>query len=227
MSERPSGLTASSFAESVGGVRGLLDSGLPATVFVLVRLVSHSMTLSVVLALASGLALGALRRSRGEPLMQVGSGFFGLLIAAGFALFTGTGKGFFLPGIFLVGFSGVAFLVSLALGKPAVGLALEAYDAKYAGWRDHPGLLRAVRVATVIWAASFFLRAAVATYVYNQPGDHVGQLFVIINIVKYVLIIGAALATVSLVKGSGYVPREVPQQVDPEVTPTPAAEDAP
>ena len=227
MSERPSGLTASSFAESVGGVRGLLDSGLPATVFVLVRLVSHSMTLSVVLALASGLALGALRRSRGEPLMQVGSGFFGLLIAAGFALFTGTGKGFFLPGIFLVAFSGVAFLVSLALGKPAVGLALEAYDAKYAGWRDHPGLLRAVRVATVIWAASFFLRAAVATYVYNQPGDHVGQLFVIINIVKYVLIIGAALATVSLVKGSGYVPREVPQQVDPEVTPTPAAEDAP
>ena len=206
MPERPTGLSASAFAESIGGVRGLLDSGLPATVFVLVRLLSHSLSLSVVLALASGLALGALRRSRGESLMQVGSGFFGLLIAVGFALFTGTGKGFFLPGIFLVGFSGVAFLVSLALGKPAVGLALEAYDAKYAGWRTHPGLLRAVRVATALWAVSFFVRAGVATYVYHQPGDHVGQLFVVINIVKYVLIIGAALATVALVRGSGYVP---------------------
>ena len=218
MSERPPALSTSSFVTSIGGVRGLLDSGVPATVFVLVRLLSHSLTLSVVLALASGLALGILRRTRGEPLTQVGSGFFGLLIAVGFALFTGTGKGFFLPGIFLVGFSGVAFFVSLALGKPAVGLALEAYDAKYAGWREHPGLLRAVRLATVVWAVSFFIRAGVATYVYNQPGDHVGQLFVVINIVKYVLIVGAALATVALIKSSGFVAPE-PQ---PEAAADPA-----
>lgn len=223
MPERPSGLTASAFAESIGGVRGLLDSGLPATMFVLVRLLSHSLTLSVVLALGSGLALGVLRRSRGESLVQVGSGFFGLLIAVGFALFTGTGKGFFLPGIVLIAFSGVAFVVSLALGRPAVGLALEAYDPKYAGWREHPGLLRAVRIATAVWAGSFFVRAGVATYVYHRPGDHVGQLFVVINIVKYVLIIGAALATVALVRGSGYVP----VAVDPEGAPEPAVEDAP
>ena len=191
--------------QAIGGVRGLLDSGIPATVFVLARLLTDQLSTSVVLALASGVALGALRRSRGEPLTQVGSGFFGLLIAVGFALFTGTGKGFFLPGIFLVAASGVGFCLSLALGKPAVGLALEAYDAKYAGWREHPGLRRAVSIATAVWALSFFVRAGVATYVYNQPGDHVGQLFVTINIVKYVLIVGAALATVALVKASGYV----------------------
>ena len=218
MSDRASAPSATAFVQAVGGVRGLLDSGVPATVFVLVRLLSHSLTLSVVLALASGVALGVLRRTRGEPLTQVASGFFGLLIAVGFALFTGTGKGFFLPGIFLVAFSGVAFCVSLALGKPAVGLALEAYDAKYAGWREHPGLLRAVRLATLVWAISFFIRASVATYVYNQPGDHVGQLFVVINIVKYVLIVGAALVTVALIKSSGFVA--------PDPQPEPAADPA-
>lgn len=216
MPERTTAPPASAFVAAVGGVRGLLDSGIPATVFVLVRVLSGSLSAAVVVALASGLALGALRRARGEPLQQVGSGFLGLLIAVGFALITGKGKGFFLPGIVLVAGSGVLFVVSLVLRKPAVGIALEAYDAKYAGWRDHPGLRRAVTLATAVWAGSFFLRAGVATWVYTRPGDHVGQVFVVINVVKYVLIVGAALVTVRLVKASGYVPPEAPSEIPPE-----------
>lgn len=202
-------LPASAFADALGGGRGLLDSALPATVFVLVRLATGELTTAVVVALLSGLALLGLRVRRGEPLQQVGSGFFGLVLAVVVARATGKGEGFFLPGILTTAGTGVFFLGSLLLGRPAVGLALAAYDQRYAGWREHPGLRRACTVATAVWAVTFFIRAGVAAYVYRLDGDNDGLLLVVINTVKWPLIVGAALLTVLLVKRSGFRRAEV------------------
>jgi len=143
-------LRPTAFMEAMGGGRGLVDSALPATVFVLVRLVDHRLGVAIACALASGVLLLALRLRRGEPLQQVGSGFFGLVLAVVVARATGTGKGFFLPGILTTALTGLGFVVSLAVRRPAVGLALAAYDGKYAGWRDHPGLRRACQIATAL-----------------------------------------------------------------------------
>jgi Protein of unknown function (DUF3159) len=197
--------------EAMGGARGLLDSALPATVFVLVRLVTDLRT-AVIAALLSGFVLLLVRIRRGETLQQVGSGFLGLVLAVVVARATGKGEGFFLPGIVLTALSGVAFVVSLVVRRPAVGLALTAYDPRYAGWRDHPGLRRACTVATAVWAVTFFIRAGVATWVYSLAGDNDGLLLVVVNAVKWPLIVGAALLTVALVRRSGYVlePDEVP-----------------
>ncbi len=194
----------SAFAEAMGGGRGLLDSALPATVFVLVRLATDDLTTAVVVALLTGLALLGLRLRRGEPLQQVGSGFFGLVLAVVVARATGRGEGFFLPGIVTTAGTGVFFLGSLLLGRPAVGLVLAAYDPRYASWREHPGLRRACTVATAVWAVTFFVRAGVATYVYRLQGDNDGLLLVVVNAVKWPLIIGAALLSVLLVKRSGF-----------------------
>ncbi|MDP9497438.1 MAG: DUF3159 domain-containing protein [Actinomycetota bacterium] len=199
-------VTSGTFVDAVGGGRGLLDSALPATVFVLVRLVTGDLGPAIAVALATGVALLLFRRSRGEPLQQVGSGFFGLVIAVLVARATGKGEGFFLPGILTTALTGVFFVGSLLLGKPAVALALEAYDAEYAGWREHPGLRRACTVATAVWAATFFVRAGVATYVYRLQGDNDGLLLVVVNAVKWPLIVGAAVLTVVLVRRSGYRP---------------------
>ncbi len=195
---------ATTFVQAFGGVRGLLDSAVPGVAFVLVRLVTESLNTALVVALALGVGLLVLRRLRGEPLQQVGSGFFGLLIAVLVARATGTGKGFFLPGIITTALTGVGFVVSLVVRRPAVGLALAAYDAKYAGYREHAGLRRAVTLATAFWALTFFVRAGVAAYVYSLPGDSDGLLLLVINAVKWPLIAGAALLTVVLVRRSGY-----------------------
>ena len=203
-------LPVSAFAEAMGGGRGLLDSALPATVFVLVRLITDDLTSAIVVSLLSGLALLALRVRRGEPLQQVGSGFFGLVLAVLVARATGTGEGFFLPGILTTAGTGVFFLGSLLLGRPAVGLALAAYDPRYAAWREHPGLRRACTVATAVWAVTFFVRAGVATWVYRLEGERDGLLLVVVNAVKWPLILGAALLTVVLVKRSGYRREELP-----------------
>lgn len=210
---QPPELAPTAFMTALGGGRGLLDSALPATVFVLARLVTGSVTTAAALALGVGVVLLVLRRRRGEPLQQVGSGFFALVVAVLVARATGTGEGFFLPGIITTALTGVGFALSLLLRRPAVGVVLAAYDATYAGWREHPGLRRACQLATAFWAVTFFVRAGVAYGVYRMPGDSDGLLLVVINVVKWPLIALAAVLTVVLVKRSGYT-----QQGQAEVT---------
>ncbi len=140
MAEPREAPSASAFVEAFGGVRGLLDSALPATVFVLVRLVTDSLSTAIWAAVASGGAVLVLRVLRGQPLQQAVSGFFGLAVAVLVARATGSGEGFFLPGIVTTALTGVGFVVSLLLGRPAVGLVLAAFDPAYAGWREHPPL---------------------------------------------------------------------------------------
>jgi hypothetical protein len=206
----PAPLQASAFVEAFGGVRGLLDSALPATVFVLVRLATGSLATAIWAAVGVGLAVLVLRALRGEPLSQALSGFFGLGLAVLVARATGSGEGFFLPGILTTALTGVAFVGSLVLGRPAVGIALAAVDEGYAGWREHPPLLRACRTATAFWALTFFVRAGVAFWVYQRAGDNDGALLIVINAVKWPLIALAALLTVTLVRRAGHPP--VPQE---------------
>ena len=196
-------VSATTFVDALGGGRGLFDSAVPATVFVLARLITGDLTTAVVVAVAAGLLIIAFRRLRGQPLQQAASGFFGLAVAVVVARATGKGEGFFLPGIVITAGMGVGFVISLLAGRPAVGAALAAYDEKYAGWRDHPPLYRAARICTAVWAATFFIRAGIATVVYNRPGDNDGLLLVVVNAVKWPLIIGAALLTVRMVRRAG------------------------
>jgi hypothetical protein len=196
-------VSTTTFVDAFGGGRGLFDSAVPATVFVVARLISGSLTTAVIVAVVSGLLIIALRRLRGQPLQQAASGFFGLAIAVFIAKLTGKGEGFFLPGILITGGMGVGFVISLFAGRPAVGTALAAYDEKYAGWREHPPLYRAARICTAVWAITFFMRAGIAAYVYNQPGDNDGLLLLVVNVVKWPLIVGAALLTVRMVRKAG------------------------
>ena len=202
-------VSAGTLVEAFGGLKGLFDSSLPATVFVVVRLFA-SLNAGIVAAVAAGLVVVVVRKVRGESLQQAGSGFFGLVIAVVIARSTGTGKGFFLPGILVTAGSGVLFLGSLLIGRPAVALALSAFDPRYAAWRELPALRRACVLSTAAWAASFFVRAGVATFFYTRPGDHPGTLLIVVNAVKWPLILGAALLTAYLVKRA-----DVPELPEP------------
>lgn len=215
MSE-PRTVDSSSMLAQMGGLRGLLDSALPATVFVLANLVGDGdLTVPIALSLLTGLAVVAVRRGRGEPVQQAFSGFFGLAIAVVFARATGTGEGFFLPGIVSTALTGVAFLVSLLIGKPAVAYALTAYDPRYAAWKVHAPLRRACRLATAFWTVTFFIRAGVATFVYTREGDNDGLLLLVVNAVKWPLIVGAVVLTVVLVRRAGLPAQEPDEQPAP------------
>jgi hypothetical protein len=196
-------VSVTTFVDALGGGRGLFDSAVPATVFVVARILTHSLTTAVVIAVVAGLLIVVLRRVRGQSLQQAASGFFGLVIAVVVARITGKGEGFFVPGIVITAAMGVGFLLSLVLGRPAVGAALAAYDEKYVTWKDHPPLYRAARICTAVWAATFFIRAGIATLFLNRHGDHPGTLLIVVNVVKWPLIAGAALLTAVMVRRAG------------------------
>lgn len=151
-------------AEAIGGVRGMIDSGLPAVVFVGVAALSTLRT-AVIAALGAALVLAGVRVLRHEPLRYAVSGCFGVAVSAFVALRLGKAQGFFLPGIAINAAYGAAFLASIALRRPLVGVVVRALG------RPEPRGAAAV-ATTLLWGGVFLARATVqgTLYLAGKPG---------------------------------------------------------
>lgn len=193
--------------ESLGGKRGLVDSGLPAVVFVGVNAVvdafaSRSMALwvAMVAAVGCGLAVIALRLSRKETVQQAVSGFVGLAIAVFFAARSGQARDFFKPGIYINAAYGAVFLASVLIRRPLVGAIYSTLDGLGSAWREDRRLLRVFSVATVGWSLVFAVRAVVQLIFYdaNRPD----LLAISKLLLGWPLTIAAVAATVAFVRRS-------------------------
>jgi hypothetical protein len=191
--------------EALGGKRGLIDSGLPAVVFVFVNSVVQAFSsrdAALNAAMASAIGVGVLvivlRLVRKETLQQAISGFLGLAIAVWFARRSGEARGFFLPGIFINIAYGLAFLVSALIGRPLVGAIYSAIDGLDKRWREDPRLRRVFALATVGWALVFASRAVVQGILYAM--DRPGLLAAAKLLMGWPLTIAAVALTVAYVK---------------------------
>ena len=152
---------------AVGGWRGMIDSGLPAAVFVIAYLVSgQQLRPSLVAAVATGALIAVVRLLRREPLQQVVAGFFGVAISAFVATRTGRAENYFLVGILInVGYL-AAYLVTSALRWPLLGLVIGSIRGDTTGWRRDPRQYRAYATASWIWAGMFAIRLIVQLPLY-------------------------------------------------------------
>jgi type II secretory pathway pseudopilin PulG len=158
----------------IGGVRGLVDSGLPIIVFITVNAFT-SLSVAVWSALAAGAVLLLARVIRRENVQQAVSGFLGVAIAAFIARQTGEARDFFLPSLWSTAGFGLAFLVSAVIRWPLVGVVTEFMWptpglAEPRAWRSHRILMRTYTWLTLLWAAVYLLRIAVqgSLYVAND-----------------------------------------------------------
>lgn len=191
--------------DALGGKRGMVDSGLPAVVFVLVNSVvqtfatrDSALDAAIAASVATGLAVVALRLLRRETVQQAVSGFLGLAIAIFFARRSGEARGFFLPGIVINITYGLVFLGSAVIGRPLVGAIYAAVEGLDARWREDGRLRRAFGVATVGWALVFASRAVVQTVLYLM--DRPGLLAASKLLMGWPLTIAAVALTVAYVK---------------------------
>ncbi len=191
--------------EALGGKRGLIDSGLPAVVFVFVNSVVTALSdreaglrAALVAAVLTGLAVVVLRIVRKETLQQAVSGFLGLALAVFFAARSGEARGFFLPGIWINVVYGLVFLASALIGRPIVGAIYAAVEGMGSTWRTDPRLRRVFAAASVFWALVFASRAAVqgTLYVLDRPG----LLAAARLLMGWPLTIAAVALTIALVK---------------------------
>jgi hypothetical protein len=150
--------------EALGGRRGLVDTALPGIVFVVAFLVSgRQLNPALIAALATGALLVALRLLRHDTVQYTISGFVGVVIAALVARTTGRAEDYFLPGLLLNVGLALAYLVSILVRWPAIGVILGPITGEGTAWRKDRARRAAYTSATWVFFAGQCLRAAVQT----------------------------------------------------------------
>lgn len=151
--------------QAIGGVRGIVDSSLPTTVFV-IALAIGGLRPAVAAALVSGVVLALVRLARRESLQQTVTGLVGVALAALVAVKLHSSAAFFLPGILLdVLYAGLA-VASVLARRPFIGYIAAVVEPRLSAWRSLPKVRRAAALASLIWAAMFAARAGVQGSLY-------------------------------------------------------------
>ncbi|GHF64924.1 hypothetical protein FHX82_006185 [Amycolatopsis bartoniae] len=159
--------------EQMGGVSGLLYSSVPIAVFVLVN-AFFGLQAGIWSAVGSAVAITVLRLVRREPLQPAISGLFGVAIAAFIAYRTGSAKGFFLFGIWASLVYGAAFLLSIVVRWPLVGVIWNVVNGTGTDWRRDKPSRFGYDLATLALAVVFGARFVVQRWLYDS--DHTGWL---------------------------------------------------
>jgi Protein of unknown function (DUF3159) len=182
-------------AEQLGGVRGLVESSIPVTVFVVVNFVGDHFHLwklnaSLIAAVAVAVVMAVYRLSRQEPVRHAVNGVFGVAIGAAIAWNSGEARDFYLPGILLSAAYGIAMLGSVAIRRPLVGWvwAIMA-DGGGTRWRDDGRLLRVFGWLTVLWAGVYLAKVCIQYALYlAQQTDLLGVTRLVLGWPPYVLL---------------------------------------
>ncbi|HEX2361035.1 MAG TPA: DUF3159 domain-containing protein [Jiangellaceae bacterium] len=164
-------------ARTALGPGAFLDAGLPLALFTVVYTAfGRDLTRSLWVALAAGALLAVVRLVRHDPLQNVLAGFLGVGIAAFLAARTGRAEDVFLPGLLINLGYGLAFLVSIVVRWPLLGVIVGLVSGQGMSWREDPDLLRAYTRASLLWAGMFALRLAVQVPLYLAGDEQLGWL---------------------------------------------------
>ncbi|MBA2645093.1 MAG: DUF3159 domain-containing protein [Solirubrobacterales bacterium] len=154
-------------ADAIGGPLGMAETSLPAVAFVVTYAASGSDTnASAGVAVALALVLAVARLVKRESPRHALSGLVGVGFAALIAARSGRAEDFFLPGLLLNAVYAAAFVVSIAVRRPLVGVIVSQLDGSGSRWRDDRERMTAFRRASWMWACLFGLRLAVQVPLY-------------------------------------------------------------
>jgi hypothetical protein len=163
------------FEKALGGWRGLLDSGLPAAVFLILYLPFMNLNLALYSALAVGIAIFFWRLIRRETLAQVIAGFVGLGISIYITYRTNNAANFFLTGLITNAVYGLVFAGSIVIKRPLLAYIIGALSGDTKAWLTNPRLRRVSINLTWFWVGLFSVRLLVQIPLYfNQSVGWLG-----------------------------------------------------
>ena len=196
--EEPLPTFSEQLAGQLGGVRGVIESGVPVLVFVVAKLI-WPLTPALVVAVGSVVAIAVWRLARQQTVRHAVNGLAGILIGAYLAWKTGSPKAFYLPGI-LIGLGyGVIMLVSVVVRWPVIGWAWSVLAAKGSmEWRKGPRLVRLFSWLTVLWAVTYLIKVGIQAVVFQHtspkdPGTVLGILRLALGYPPYLLLIAVTV----------------------------------
>lgn len=156
-----------SLADLLGGRRGALDATLPPVAFGAGWLVGGaSVWAGVIAAVTAGGLVAGWRVRRGDRPRSVLVGLLAVCLAALVALRTGRAVDFFLLQLLSNAASALAWMVSIVIRWPLLGVVVGAVLGQRTRWRRDPALLRAYGRGSWVWVSQYVIRVAVFVPLY-------------------------------------------------------------
>ncbi|MFE3827820.1 DUF3159 domain-containing protein [Streptomyces sp. NPDC059092] len=151
--------------DAMGGPMGFVYSTIPVVIFVMAN-TFLSLSVTITLAVVTGLAITAFRMLRGERFASAVGGLSGIAIAAGITAWTGSAKDFFVLGIWVALACFVVTFGSVLARRPLTGVVWNAMHHGTHAWREDRSVLRAHDIATFFAAIVFGARFVVKQWLY-------------------------------------------------------------
>ena len=156
-----------SLVDAVGGPLGVAESALPAAAFVITYTASgQDTTAAVIAAVSLGVIFALARIIRGQTVQFALAGLGGLALSAYVVSRTGKAEDFFLPGLLANAGYAAAYLISILVRWPLLGVIVAALRGGDMSWRNDPRAVRNYSRASWVWVALFSLRLAVQLPLY-------------------------------------------------------------
>ena len=154
---------------ALGGKRGLIDSGLPALVFLIVFNISgKDVNAALYAAVALSILLTLLRLIKRETIQHAFSGLIGVGICALISKRTGNAADFYLPGLWINAAYGLLYAITNLVKWPILGVILGPILGENLLWRKDPARLNAYIKAGWLWVAMFAARLIVQYPLYKS-----------------------------------------------------------
>jgi hypothetical protein len=151
-----------------GGKKGLIDSGIPSVIFLVIFNLRKDLQTALIASIAVSALLTIIRLAKRNTVQHALSGFIGVLICAWFANRTGNATDLYVPKLLTNLGYGTVYLIANLAGWPILGLMLGPILGENMLWRKNPERKRAYVQASWLWVGMFFTRIAVQYPIYRS-----------------------------------------------------------
>lgn len=229
-----------SFPEQIsaqlGGWRGMVESAIPITVFVVVNMV-WELEPALVSSVALAVLLAVVRLAQRRPVRYAVNGVFGIALGAAIAWRSGEARDFYLPGILVSYGYAAGMLLSVLVRHPLIGWLWSVLFQQGSGaWRSDRRMMRTFVWLTLLWAAVWIVKVTLQGALYLAEEEHLlGIARLVLGAPPYALLLGVTILIVRRVErrrdggvvatasGGAPVPHSPGGEPAPETEATPSA----
>jgi len=185
---------------ALGGTKGLIDSGLPSILFLIVFNVGKDLKSALIGAVSISVLLAIVRLAKKDTVQHALSGLIGVLICAYFANKSGNPSDFYIPKLLTNLGYGTAYLIGNLAGWPILGVIIGPLLGENFIWRKDPLRKKVYIRASWIWVGMFFIRILVQYPIYLS--GNVNLLGTVNLLMGYPLFIAAAYLSWLVIKSA-------------------------
>ncbi|MBF9309001.1 DUF3159 domain-containing protein [Bifidobacteriaceae bacterium NR044] len=163
-----------SVIDSMGGIRGVIESMLPGLLFVICFVITRNVQTTVIVAAVIAVLQVAVRLIQRQSLMGAISGLVSIGICLIWVWTSHQARDYYMMGFITNAVYGTLLAISLIVRVPALGLVIESirkmptenFGLWLHEWLDYKPLKRAYMYVTGLWIAVFVLRLVLQVPLY-------------------------------------------------------------